>query len=344
MTVPVHEPNQGSKNAGFGWNQHQLYRRSIPPGTTPPAPIGGIFPRAPVGANIFSINDALPASTTNWTIYPFDTTWFDSPPVGTAKGSGTPSQSDQYFAYVSNDIDIGLPLGGTVYVEAQLLAASYPNFSPQTWDSALMGLVDDALSDYDPDAPYTYGSMTGTSPDNIAIYDGTALVAANVARWTALIDTRFEERQWLTFYYRHNGPETEDDRSGLIVQMAYWPSGYSYALPSIADSPVGLGVMFVTPESVDTDGSLSVMLRRDEKNANVNDWIAIAEIGSNAFDYDPSTWIYTSSGTQTPGGTALFDGMLTMVAPSTPGEYELRWYMDDTFDVIANSTFTVVVS
>jgi len=66
------------------------------------------------------------------------------------------------------------------------------------------------------------------------------------------------------------------------------------------------------------------------------DWIGVYSVGTG--DYSFLSWVYTSSGNQSQGSTALSSGTISITFPTTPGVYELRLYSNDGFTRLATSS------
>jgi len=73
--------------------------------------------------------------------------------------------------------------------------------------------------------------------------------------------------------------------------------------------------------------------------ANPTDWVAIYNAGdTNNFNH--LSWVFLSD-TQTPPGTGVSAATVTMTAPNTNGSYEARFYANNTYTILAVTTFTV---
>jgi hypothetical protein len=72
------------------------------------------------------------------------------------------------------------------------------------------------------------------------------------------------------------------------------------------------------------------------------DWIGVYSVGTG--DYSFLWWVYTSSGNQSQGSTALSSGTISVTFPTTPGVYELRLYSNDGFTRLATSSSVTVVN
>lgn len=343
MSKPITEPSQGRENAYLGWNDNQLQRR--PPPTVNTVTGSLLWPRPAAELFTETVNNAVPASDTLFTLYPFDLTWGGTTPVGWALGDGDPSLPAQYFTYDVDNCAIGLPFGGTVFVKAQAKIGAW-QFDTPTWDQALYGQINNTPYTFDPMGPQTI-VVADSVPDNVSIYDGAVMLSPQAVEWSIIWNTNREERQWLQFFYMHNGPAVEDANfSGILVEVLWWPTAYQSAPPpdtgTIA-TVFNMGALMVTPESCGTGDTLTLVGQRDEKAATVTDWIACFALGDDN-DAFLTNWIYTSSGTQVAGATPFSSGTLSMVAPADPGEYEFRWFAEDGFIQVGQSTFTVVVT
>jgi hypothetical protein len=72
------------------------------------------------------------------------------------------------------------------------------------------------------------------------------------------------------------------------------------------------------------------------------DWIGVFSVGASDSSY--LSYVYTSSGTQTPGSTALSAGTVSVTFPTTPGLYELRLNRNNGFTRIATSAQITVTT
>ncbi|MBA2605772.1 MAG: hypothetical protein H0U96_02755, partial [Acidobacteria bacterium] len=73
------------------------------------------------------------------------------------------------------------------------------------------------------------------------------------------------------------------------------------------------------------------------------DWIGVYNVGAGASSY--LSYVYTSSGNQSYGSTALSSGTVSVTFPTTAGTYELRLNRNNGFTTIAtSSTITVTTS
>lgn len=324
-------------------------RNHLPGGSDPiglTIPPSGITRGSPIHTQLTSVTNALPQSDTVWTMYPFDLTDSITPPVGTEIGLGTQLPDDQYFAFDNENCAIGLPMGGIVFYEARFTAVNYPDVGT-TWDMGIQATRSSDAQLYDPDTPPTVGSFFGLCPENVSIYDGAAMVSTNGCMVRELFSTSGDsEREWLQFFYMHNGPTTEDvNFSRILLELSFWPAGYMWNTAVIQGVSNGKGSLMIAPVIPTTVGSgdpITVTFDGEEQPT-TTDWIACYPLGGDTDTY-LENWIYTSSGTQTAGGTAVGAGTYTMEAPADPGFYQFRWLQEDTISVLVegNSIIEVV--
>lgn len=73
------------------------------------------------------------------------------------------------------------------------------------------------------------------------------------------------------------------------------------------------------------------------------DWLGIYKAGgSHGSGYPSITWLYTN-GTRTAGTTAIGSGSVTFLPLNlAPGKYDLRYFSNDGYTVLAQTNFTVV--
>ncbi len=71
---------------------------------------------------------------------------------------------------------------------------------------------------------------------------------------------------------------------------------------------------------------------------NTTDWVGLATAG--APDTSVFDWVYLS-GSRTPPGVGMISATVTMIAPTTDASYEARLYVNNSYTVLARSTFTV---
>ena len=96
-------------------------------------------------------------------------------------------------------------------------------------------------------------------------------------------------------------------------------------------SPYALSV---SAQSVTAGSSLSVSWVAPV-GSSPYDWIAIYKVGASSIDYDDIWWDYTKGA---PTGT------FTIRAPSEPGLYEFRYFLDDGFEMVAKSSLIEVTT
>jgi Domain of unknown function (DUF4082)/Fibronectin type III domain len=118
--------------------------------------------------------------------------------------------------------------------------------------------------------------------------------------------------------------------SGLQSPLSNEVSVTLTALPPPPTNPL----LTASPSSVGPGGSVTVSWS-GIANARVKDWIGQYPAAANDGGY--TTWKYTSSCGQTPGGVALPSGSCTFVMPAVPGIYQFRLFADNTYTRLAAS-------
>jgi Fibronectin type III domain len=94
-----------------------------------------------------------------------------------------------------------------------------------------------------------------------------------------------------------------------------------------------------SPGSVGPGGNVTVSWSAIG-NASVRDWIGHYPAAANDAGY--TTWKYTSSCGQSPGGSALPSGSCVFAMPTVPGIYQFRLFTNDTYTRLAASGMVTV--
>lgn len=107
-------------------------------------------------------------------------------------------------------------------------------------------------------------------------------------------------------------------------------------------TPVGPSLS-VSPTSVSPGSSVTASWN-GVSSPTVTDWIGVYVPGAADSAYNPTSWRYTSSCTQTAGSTAKTSGSCSITMPSTTGTFELRLYSNDGYTRLATSSMISVVN
>jgi len=113
--------------------------------------------------------------------------------------------------------------------------------------------------------------------------------------------------------------------------------------PNVTPTPVAAtATVSASSSTVNAGGSLNVSFS-GVSSPSTADWIGVYNVGAGASSY--LSYVYTSSGNQSSGSTALSAGTISITFPTTPGVYELRLNRNNGFTTIAtSSTITVTTS
>ena len=96
----------------------------------------------------------------------------------------------------------------------------------------------------------------------------------------------------------------------------------------------GGGSLTASPSAVAPGGTVTVSWN-NVSGAAVKDWIGRYAGGSGDVDY--GDWKFTSSCTQSPGGSAKSSGSCTFTMPLSSGTYEFRLFANDSYTRLASS-------
>ncbi|MEJ7698769.1 MAG: M12 family metallo-peptidase [Pyrinomonadaceae bacterium] len=164
---------------------------------------------------------------------------------------------------------------------------------------------------------YVYTSSGTQTPGSTALSAGT--VSVTFPTTPGLYELRLN---------RNNGFTRIAISSSITVLNVVTATPTPIATPNVTPTPVatptpttGAATVSASSSTVAAGGTLNVTWS-GVTSPTTTDWIGIFPIG--AADYGYLSYIYTSSGTPSPGSTASSAGTASMSFPTTPGVYELR--------------------
>ncbi|MEJ7700710.1 MAG: discoidin domain-containing protein [Pyrinomonadaceae bacterium] len=242
--------------------------------------------------------------------------------VALASNGSIASASSQFSSSYSPDLAINgvrnWASGGGGWKDAT--AGSFPDWlqvdfnGSQTIDEiSIFGVPDDFATPVDPTENTTF-SLYGLTSFEVQYWNGSNWVTVpngsitnNNKVWTRLL---FSAVTTTAIRVVVNNALTGNSR---IVEIEAWGGG--------ANPTTGAASVSASSSTVTAGGTLNVTWS-GVTSPTTTDWIGIFPIG--AADYGYLSYIYTSSGTPSPGSTASSAGTASMSFPTTPGVYELR--------------------
>ncbi len=121
--------------------------------------------------------------------------------------------------------------------------------------------------------------------------------------------------------------------AGIVDVVVTNPAGPSARLAAAFTYVDQLYAITSSTSTVAAGGQLSVSWTAPRGGA--SDWIGFFKVTDSSYDYEFRWWQYTGGGSS---------GTLTLDAPTTPGQYEFRYLLDDGYVDAARSTPVTVTA
>jgi hypothetical protein len=179
---------------------------------------------------------------------------------------------------------------------------------------------------------------------------------ANATDWVGMYPLGAADNAYLTWQYL-NGSQTPPGTGSSAATLTFTTSsspgryefrffsnnGFSHLATSTNVVTTSTASLLVNGTALGTTvtvaPSASVTVAVSNGPANTTDWVGLYAVGS--ADSPSITWQYLS-GTTTPPATGLSSATLTFTMPSTPGNYEFRFFANNEWTHLAFSTMVTV--